>query len=779
MYWNSLVNINDSFRRKQLIDGTQSMQYVKDSFDDEKFKKNNPIVPLKIMNVFINTVTEDLRKAPPNAEVKALDPTAMQDRNVDMALLANRKKIEKDQNDLRKKVNFPPYKMGYDKFKGNVQDFDKMGFDDGETDDRTFFEQNLHRLNYEIAAQSVVNAVLKLSRVDEGTLNKYVRDVMANGAMCGQSYVDEITGEIKGNDYIYPEEFYGIYGDREDGGNDICHGWQKQMTVGEFLSRAGKDFDWYKKWPELVAAINYCCQTKYTGFVRSGFSFECCGNQNYSERARVGEDWTSNLCDYSLAYAYKVYMGYIEYPAPTATTTYLQKKSDPTNFVFVPYSLNVKNKKERKEYEKESWYQEVMLKSYFLATTMTSQYIYNFGTVYHHLKDGQNDEYARWTLWYYRQPGTTAAEVAEPFIRMANFAFYRIQFLLWKAKPEDEQYVINELLELSKGFKQLGVQSGTNNSNPLGQDILDQIIQWQRTKSIKIRAYPRIDGHIAPKLEPIHNDQRGPDPLMQAMISIVMWTQQQIAYQIGLNPIRFGANPPARESYKTEQAIAQNSQTSTSYIYRMFQYMKEHMATIICLYAQDIAYYKDALSYKWLVRLVGEDNVESLKALDEIAAHRYAIFTGDFNQAAAKQEIKEIAFELWKQGKLTTEQVSILTLHEDYKRAMQLMAYIEKKNEKRARKQAIQDKQMQDQADQNQYMRDKDLEATKGKTVTDKAQIDADATKYAADKAAQSKENVKQIQVAAETPKQEAKTQGAQQIAETKKNLENQEAFPA
>lgn len=779
MYWQPIVNLNDAFYRKELIDGRQSMKKVIESFDDKKFKEHNTIKPLKIMNVFINTVVEDLRKTPPNAELRATDPTAINDKKEDMELLANRKILEKDKNELHQKVGFPKYKMGYDKFKGNVEEFDKLGLNENDTDDLTFFEQNLLRLNYEIAGQSVINNVLKTAKVDEGTAHKYARDVLANNVLCGQTYVDEISGEIKGNEYIYPEEFYGIFSDREDGANDICHGWQRQVTVSEFLRRAGNDFNWNDEWPKLLAAINYCMNTKYTGFVRSGFNFDCCGNSLWSQQANLPDGTTqSNLVDWSVAFQYKIYMFYIEWPVPVATTTIVSKKENPNDFNFTPYSLNLK-KKEKKEYQKESWYQEQMYKSFGIATTMTSQYLFNFGKVYHQILEGENDEYARWTCWYYRQPGTTAAEVAEEFIDIANFSFYKLKFLLYKAKPEDEQFLINELLELAKGFKQLGVQSGTNQNSPLGQDILDQIIQWQRTKSIKIRAYPRTDGKIHPELTPIHNDQRGIDPMFGVMQAIVEWAQRQIAFLIGINPMRIGANPPARESFKTEQSIIQQSYTSTSFVYRMFEYMKNHMANTICLYAQDIVNFKDAIAYKWLKRLVGEDNIKALEALDNFAPHRYGIFVTNFNQAAAKEELKQVAFEKWKEGKLTTEQLAVIELTEDYKRGLQLMAWIEKRNEKKLRKQAIQDAQIKDQMAQQEYMRQKDLEATKAAGMNEGKKIAADATKYMADKNAQSKENTKQMQVQSDVPKITAKAEAQKEVNTNKKNLEEQEPFPA
>ncbi len=235
--------------------------------------------------------------------------------------------------------------------------------------------------------------------------------------------------------------------------------------------------------------------------------------------------------------------------------------------------------------------------AYYLATTMTSQYLFNYGKVYHYLLDGANDEYARYTCWSFRNQGKSAAEIAAPFVQSINFAFYRLLWILYKAKPEEEQFLINEVLEISKGLQQQCNQSGTNSTVPKIGDILDQVIQYQRQKTIRIRAYPRIDGREIGQLPPLKNENRGIDPLSAFMQQYIQWGQAMIAQQIGFNLMRTGGNPQSRESFKTEQQTLESSYTSTGYVGRMISYIKNHQAEVSMLLSQDIAKFQFSVEY--------------------------------------------------------------------------------------------------------------------------------------------------------------------------------------
>lgn len=765
------------FYNKSLLDGKQSMEKVLKSFDDKDFKRDVNIIPLGIMNVFVNSMIEYLRKSPPRAEVKANDPSALAAKQEDINKLKYRKILERDRSELQSRVGLGNYKIPHDQFKGNISEFDKMGLDESDPDDVNFFEGTYHRLDFEIAAQQLVNGAMKLVKFDKIHIGKYVRDAMAVNTVCGQTYVNRITGQIS-NDYIYPSEFQTIPSDTEDGHDDIAKGWYRSVTVSEFLGRVGNDFNWDSDWPYLIWAINYCNNTKYTGFTRSGFTYDCCGDPNLMNRCGVQQGWASNCCEWVMSFRYKVYMGYTEWLCPEVTASYLQNKKDKKDFTEIPVGYKLKNRKQREEYEKESWYQWQLYGAYYLATTTTSQYIFNYGKVYHQLLEGANDEFARYTCWSFRNQGRSVAEIAEPLINMGNFTFYRMLWAIYKAKPEEDQFLINELLEIAKGVqRQFTQNSPTPGNAPQLDNILDQIIQYQRQKSIRIRAYPRIDGREIGQLPPLKNEKHGLDPIAIAMQSIVMWVQQMIAQQIGFNQMRIGGNPPSRESYKSEQSTLEASYASTSYVYRMVQYIKEHMAQVTMLYAQDIIKFKESVPYKWILNLIGDDQIKALETLDDVASHRFAIFVDDISDVTDKQEIKQAATLALQEKQLTFDQWFVITQTQDFKRAAQLLSFLQRKAEKKQRNQALQDQKIQSQQAQDNHAMQMETLQFDRETKFGVANIEAGALKEAAKIQADGRKEVKILQNEAEPVKQQSKADSEKQVIQEKSNVEEQKSF--
>lgn len=773
-----------------LLDSKQSMQNIIDSFDDVNFKRDvlKNATPLGIMNVFINSMIEEIKKAPPRAEVRANDPAALAAKQEDIDLLRYRKILESDRSELQGRVGMPAYKIPKEKYNGNIPEFDKLGLDDQDPDDVNFFDGSYHRLDFEIAAQSLVNTVMKLSKFDSTHVQKYVRDACAGNTVCGQTYVDRVTGEIK-NEYIYPEDFYFIPSDTEDGHNDIAKAWLRSVTIAEFLGRVGNNFDWKKDWPYLIWAINYCNNTKYTGFMRSGYMYDCVGDPEKMARAGIGEDWVSNCCDWNMAYRYKVWMGYTEWLCPEVTDSYLKRKgADDDERIPIPLDFKFKEKQrgrkkkadegkveyDENEYEKESWYQWQLYGSYYLATTSTSQYLFNYGKVYHTLLEGANDEYARYTLWSFRNQGKSMAEIAYPIVEAINFAWYRLMWILYKAKPEEEQFLINEVLEISKGLQQQFNQSGTNQIAPSISSILDQVIQYQRQKTIRIRAYPRIDGREIGQLPPLKNENRGIDPLSAFMQSFVLFGQELIAQQIGWNPMRSGANPPARESFKTEQSTLQSSYNSTGYVGRMIQAIKNQMGTLAILYAQDIAKFKDSVPYKWLLNQIGDELTKSIGVLDKIAAHRFSIFVEDINDVMDKELIKQAAMIALQEKQINFEQFFIISQTKDYKRAAQLLSYLQRRAEKRLRMQALQDMKIQDEMAEAAHQRQMEEMAFERETKIAVAKLDASAFTASAQINKTAKIDTQEIKSVTDVNKQTAKTQGDIAKEREKANLEKQ-----
>jgi hypothetical protein len=774
-YWRRLVNVSRGLEDSNLLYSNQPLTQVMNSFQDAEFKRDVEFLPLPIMESLVNAVVEEITQRPPRTEVKATDPSSISEKERDVQLLRNRKILERDISAYRKQVGEPPYKIPYENFNGNVKEFDSMGLNEGDPEDINFYVENFQKLQFEIAGQSVVDNVLKVNQFDESTLRKLVKNIFAFKAICTQVYIDKLTGEMKTR-YIDPMIARGVFGDTNDGKNDVCRGWEDNITVMEWLQMVGNEFDWYKDWRFLLWGINYCNGTKFTGFVRDGVSYDCCFNGNWM--LEMGLDGVEqNMMDWTQAYMYKVYVGYMEWKTVDATATYLRSRNRENYTEPVPYSYELKKKKEIKEYYKESFYQQQWYSSYFLATSSMSQWIYGFQKVYLQQLEGANDEYSNGTLCYYQEEGKSAVEIAKPYLQPANFAFYRMLWLIYKATPDKEEYLLNELITLAKGLKREFPQMAGTNNTPSLDSILDQIIQYQRKSHIRIRVFPEIEGRTIPQLPPEGRKPGtgGLDPVAIAMQAVTQWAEAQIGIKIGINPMRLGANPPSRESTESEMNTIQYSFNTTGYIYRMVQYLKEHIAICILNYSQDIIKFKESLPYKWLINLIGVENFEYLKVLDKFAAHRLGIFIWDYNRTVEKDKIMQAANIALAKGTLRQDEWGILNMTDDPKKANAILSRMIRIREKKEKEFQMQQMQMQDQINQRQYEREKDLIMTKGQIELQKAELEMRGYIGAAQINANNKLDVKELQVASEEPKISAKAEAQKSVEITKKNIEEQQ----
>ena len=774
--WRRISNVNRALEDRSILYSVQPLPKVRDSFDDEEFKKCTTFSPLPILEPMVNAVVEEITRNPPKADLKALDPSAVIEKKQDIELLKNRSILENDRTELHSMVGLPDYKMGYDNFAGNVEEFDKLGLDSDDPEDVTFYEANLQKLKAESAGQSVINAVFRNSRFDKELSRKLVKDVMALKTVVLQKYVDQITGEIKDR-YVDPSTFYGIFGQTNSGRDDICRGYQDTRTVMEWLQMVGNEFDFDRDWRFLLWGINYCNVQRFTGFTRNGVQFDCCGDGNWSNKMGLDDIAEPKLLDWSQAYMYKVYVGYIEWRSPEASITFLKNRKNEAFIDTVPYSYLLSEKKIKEGYEKESRYQMPWYKSYFIATTSVSQWVWGFGKVYMQRTEGANDEYSNGTICYYQEEGLSAVEIAKPYLEVANFTFYRMLWVIYKAKPDPDEFVFDELLQLAGTVQRQFPQNGTSSVNSPGlDDILTKLIKQQRAKHIRLRTYPRIDGRAVQQIHPIEQKGRGGlDPIAMSMQAVCQWAEANIASKIGINPIRLGANPPSRESTESEQATVDYSMATTGYIYRMIQYIKEHSAICALSFAQDIIKYKESLPWKWLKTIVGEEAFSDLKILEKFAFHRCGLFISDDNTAISKKEVKDAATMALGQKEISFDQWFMITQSEDYKRAALLLGRYKEKAAKAAEQAELEKLKVADQYDEKKHKREMAKLAFERETLYNVHRIDAQSFVASAQVNTNGRIQAQELKDAAAIQQQIVKKDNAIEEKKEEANLQQQQ----
>lgn len=786
--WRSIVNPVKNAVNKDWLFSRQSMAPTEALFKKGGgFLKNRGgvLTPLPICENIINLLIEDIRKAPPKAELTSNDPTAIREKKQDIFRLKNRKKNEADVNRNRAAVGLPPYKMPYNSFKGNVEEFDDMGLDDTDPDDINFFSGAYHTLNAQIAGQVLTDDIIKLQRFDEDATSSFVVDILADKVICMQVYVDQITGEIK-YDYIYPETFYGIFGKRNDGTDDICNGILKSITVMEWLQRVGDKFDFERDWMKLLWGVNYRNGFTYTGFSVNNTIYDCFGNEGRMNELGLKND-QPNILYWTLAYTYELYMGYMEFTSPETTVSYKGKKGKdnrviPSTATTIPPDYNITPEEEQQGYAKESKYQLVKYGANFIATSSVSQWTYGWGKVYHQTLRGANDEYSNGTLWYYRERGRSAIEIAMPYLQLANDAFYKMVWAVYEAHPDWEIYQAEELTELAKiMYSQAGAITSGGQPNLIANSI-QKVIEYERQNLVKLRSIPRVDGKPMINLNNAPSkQQRGLDPIAIAMQSVCGWAEQQVMAKWGISDLRRAEANGDREGYKLNEAETQFSLNMTGYVYRMIQYMKERIVTSTVTLAQDIIKYKDTIPYNWIKTLIGDENFASLQALSDFAMHRLGIIVKDRNTQVDKKRILDAAnLALDKgdgRGGLTFNQWFVVTQTEDYKKAAKTLDFLKMKADKKKRKQELQDikmkqdheKEMQQMIGQQQQNKDKNQMEMIKEQNSGSANV-ANINKEA-------KVDVKQMTVDAEPEKQGAKSESTKQVLEKKSDLEQQKPF--
>ena len=776
-YWRQLKNVGQERDNRAYMYSMQPMNKVMDSFDDEEFKKNTTFFQIPVLESILNAIVEETVKNPPRCELRAEDPTAINEKKEDIEKLKHRGIIERDRTELQQRVFGPDsqYKVPYDKFNGNVEEFDSLGLNERDPDDVNFYEKNYQRLWYEIGGQSLINNVLKTNQFDQTIIRKLVKDIFWSKTIAIKVYVDKVTGEIK-TKYLDPITVWGIFGESNDGKDDTIRSFMDTVTVSEFIQMVGNDFDWERDWRYLLWGINWCNTQKFTGFIRGGINYDCWGNPEWMGRMGCEGVEQPNLIPFDQAYMFKIFLGYSEVRTWEATSTKMVNKNDPNYLDFVPYSFELKKKKIKEGYEKESKYQQQWYSGYFLATSGTSQYIFNFQKVYFQHIHGANDEYSNGTLCYYQEEGKSAVEIAKPYIQLVNFAYYRMLWIIYKSKPDADEFVFEELTQLAQTIKRDFPQAGTNFVAPKIEDVLMDLVKTMRKSHVRIRTYPRIDGKAAQQIPQIEkNGTGGLDPLAVAMQAITAWAENQIEVKIGFNPMRTGANPPSRESTATEERTLQNSYTSTGYFYRMIQYGKEHVAVATLNYATDILQYKDSLPYNWIMTLLGNESFEALKALDKFSAHRYGIWVEDYNYEFDRQKMLQAADIALSQKTLTMSQWAIITQTKNPKLGFKILAHLELKTKKKERAQAVQDKQIElNIAKQMHDMKMEEMEFDRG-TKIGVAKTEGQALIESAKIQAGAKVEVKQLTNEAEPVKQQAKADADKQVVQEKANVEKQQ----
>ena len=275
------------------------------------------------------------------------------------------------------------------------------------------------------------------------------------------------------------------------------------------------------------------------------------------------------------------------------------------------------------------------------------------------------------------------------------------------------------------GLAEIDLGNGTN-YNP--QEALNMFFQ---TGSVIGRSFTS-DGDMNPGKVPIQEITSGSGGnKMQALIGTYNYYLQMIRDVTGLNEARDGSTPDKNALVGVQKLAAANSNTATRHILQAGLFLTAETAECLSLRISDIIEYsptKDAF-----IQAIGVHNVATLKEMSELHLYDFGIFL-ELKPDEEEQAILENNIQMaLQQQSIELEDAIDLREIRNIKLANQLLKIRRKK--KQDKDQAIQQQNMQQQAQLNQQssqaaaqadiQKNQALNASKAELMQMEAQMDA------------------------------------------------------
>jgi hypothetical protein len=687
--WKPVVDRVQAEEGMKYLLSEQSLEKVKSGFEKSgSFATNTEWIAIGVLDRIRNILIAEFLKGVYKPQVEAVDVGADNQRKKDRTLLAGRSTIEGVITDLNRRTGDPPYKMDSNVFEGNVDAFDQLGLDADNPDDRNFFFSTFHRLWHEIDAQELLAALMQHNEF-ENYVEDLVNDILAKMCVSFQVYASQFTGEIKWH-YLKPEDMRAIEGTRPDFKDAVTLGYEKKVSVRQFLDFAGPEFDWVRDRKALANAINTVNGTNYAFVSREG----C-----YEERL-VDSGEGGYKTDYVLVASYgtmlkhTVQVGYMEWKSVDQVVKKLDRE---TGFL---YPLDPRDK--GKEFNPNGRYGKDIseyfktYKTWFIDTGGATQMIFRFGPLYHMLSHGAYDEYSSFSLHIYRSKGRPATKIVKPFVDIANKAFYKMLWAIDESTPRVRVLHYDSIAQLVKKLAPKQVQpsafaNAAGQMQPARQSIAGQIedvLSHYRNSLVHLYSTPEVDGRqMGGNGRPHYIEEGGLDPLAPAMQTVLDWAEAQVSVRLGINGPRDAYTPDPKDGYKKNMAAVEQSRNATYYIPFMLRKIMLNSCTASLNLAQDgIEYETPVLSF--LENLIGTDSLESFRSLNKVPMHSYGIYVDIFNTQQEKDRFMMLVDQAYQRREITISQYTIIQNMDDVKKAGLMLAYYQMRNERQVQKQA-------------------------------------------------------------------------------------------
>lgn len=677
--WDYLCNPTTAKLNMEYLLSSQSVAFVKDMFknpDETKLKFARIAVVEKYRNILI----AERDKAGISLGLNCIDPSVTdKSKKIDKELLANRKNIEALLSTLYQKIGEAPYKIKNEGFSGNIESFDEIGLNDEDDEDLNYFFENYWRLNMEIKGEIPIQYFVQYNEL-QSYLPKWCNDILAKKSVSMRTYVNQNTGAIT-YEYLAPETVKGIFGTRQDLKDSLCLGFEKNVTIHQLIRMIGNEFNPATDFRELLNSVNYQFAQQYTGLEGRTGNILCHDSTIPQPK----------ICSWSEFINYKLTIGYVEWKSIDADASKVGNSVHGNEKRFwIDYDAKVK---EDGYYQKEVLYNEKTYCSYFVPTSSSSQKLFRFGPLYHQTVEGGEEEYSNFSIAGYREVGPPAIEVMRPYIDMIQQAWTKFEWMVRAAKPQGRTYNYESLVQIANKM----VTTGNN------ADKVNALMKTFQEGINDIYTIPTINGEkVGGGQNPYFNKPNGLDASAKDFLDTIIWCNEKLGSDFGINSIREAYSPSPNDGYKLQMATLAQSRNATEYMSMMLLSMMRHAGIQTTLMIQHIISYKAHLPYKFLVDAIGQDTVNAIEQ-SKFALHRFGIFISSFNTDMERQEMKQAAQQAYFNKEIDYATYMFLNSIDSYKKAGQRLAFEKKKAEKEKIRQVQQQQQNAMQAEAQQH----------------------------------------------------------------------------
>jgi len=576
--WQPLVDEKDAKENMEYLLSTQPMDKVKGMFKDWK-KTKLSFGRISVVEKYRNILIAERDKSGIFIGLNSIDPSVVEkSRKKDRDLLANRKAIEATVSTLNAKVGDAPYKIPKTLFNGNVDSFDEIGLDSEEDEDLNYFFATHWRLLQEIKGEIPLAHFVAANKLKQ-KIPQYCNDILAKKAISGQCFVNQVSGKIEMK-YIAPELVKIIVGEEKDFQDAPAIGYEKSVSVSRLIQHLGNEFDPNSDWQTLMTSINQYHSRQYTGLTDFG--------GNFLWRKEGATDFAGRrTCTWHDFLQFKLTLGYIEFKTNDATS-YKSGKSVHGNSKMLKMK-NPEKEIESEHYQKESYYNEVTYKAYFIPTSTNTQRLFKYGKLFHQTVEGGEDEYSCYSICAYKEVGPTAVTILKPYVEMIQQAWTKFEWMVRKAKPAGRTYNYESLVQIAINM----VKEGTSSSK------INALLEKFEEGINDIYVIPTIGGEkIGGGGNPYFDKKNGLDTSAKDFLDVIVYCNEHLAADFGINSIREAYSPSPNDGFKLQMAALQQSRNATEYISTMLMNMLQHMGAQTLLMIQDIIKYKTSIPYQ-------------------------------------------------------------------------------------------------------------------------------------------------------------------------------------